>query len=478
MTKRLCGLLAVAVVVVLAAGVAAVRAELPEGRYRIYRMNGTYVEGDVKERADGSYEVKIGIGTVVIRRNEVKSIVSLEDVQRRQPGVVAPVLDARARSSRRPVSAEEIEEILSGITAEFDPTVRGSSRDDLMGELPLDEDALAEVKRLVGADAKVLIKPHFVMVYTSTPESARKLGSRLEAVWRWNVRFMEMLNLPAQVPEHKLEVVYFGTYKEFEAYNLNQGSNMPPGVLGYYHPEWNRSHFFDLATAPGLASVLERLKEKDIPWRVRQYFTNIITRWVEFKNQEVIQHETGHHIHFNIGLFPRDAFGGGSVPIWLVEGTTMMFEFPPTAAGASLGVLNHYRLDTLRRTWGEHPLTPEDWKMFIIDNSQWRGFHSYQLGWCLVYYLWKKHRDGYARYLRSVFGREEGVTMTNTEREKEFEDIFGRVDEKWVQKLYDFLDTLHVKPSLLPPDLDSPAEPPVDRSSGERSGPRGGRRPG
>jgi hypothetical protein len=187
---------------------------------------------------------------------------------------------------------------------------------------------------------------------------------------------------------------------------------------------------------------------------------------------EVIQHETGHHIHFNIGLFPRDAFGGNSVPMWLVEGTTMLFEVPPSAAGASLGVLNHYRLNNLRRHFGARPLSAADWKLFLIDNNLWPNaaghgsiFDSYQLGWSMVYYLWKEQRDKYAQYLQKIFGREEGETVSNTEREKEFEDIFGRVDEKWIDRYYAFLEKLQLRPSLLPPG-EEPA------TGGGQTGPR------
>ncbi|HQL53666.1 MAG TPA: hypothetical protein PLQ87_03090, partial [Phycisphaerae bacterium] len=57
-------ILALLAAVVLATQVVApARAEI-EGRYRIELMNGKYVEGDVKELPDGSYEVKTKHGVV------------------------------------------------------------------------------------------------------------------------------------------------------------------------------------------------------------------------------------------------------------------------------------------------------------------------------------------------------------------------------------------------------------------------------
>ncbi len=424
--------------------------EFVPGRYRIDLMNRKSLEGDVKKLEDGSYEVKMGIATLIVRPNEVKRIVALEDVTRRQGDISASDDGISLLRPRREITDEEIEEILSGITAEYDESIRGNTREDLMAELPLDEESLEEMKRLMGDDARVLIKPHFVMVYTSSDQSARELGARLESVWRHNVAFMDRLDIPARLPDSKLEIFYFGTWKEFNSYNLNQGSFMPIGVAGYYSPDWNRSHFFDFNKSPFVAEYDVIIDNPNADWRDRQLARNQKRRLVEYQNMEVIQHETGHHIHFNIGLFPRDSFGGGGVPIWLVEGTTMLFEVPPTAAGASIGVLNHYRLYMLRKTWGKHPLSPEDWKLFLIDNRRWRGFHSYQLGWAIVYYLYKEHREPYAEYLRSVFGRDEGYEMTMGEREREFENLFGRVDEDWVNDFYDFLDELNVKKSALP----------------------------
>jgi len=459
------------------------------GKYRIELMSGRYVEGEVKELSDGDYEVTTKHGIIVtVKKSDVRGMRALDEIKR-QRQVVANTSPDSISPLRRHIEDDEIEELLSGIVAHPDAELIGVSHEDMMAPLPLNEASLLDMMREAGVERQdvpieqqdhVLIKDHFVMVYTSSPESARALGSRLEAVWRWNVKFMKMMDLPARRPESKLEIYYFADWEEFDRYARNQGSPLPPGVMGYYSPDINRSHFFDMITMPGLREQVKRLEEDDMDWRERQKARNRINQIVEFHNVEVIQHETGHHIHFNIGLFPRDAFGGQSVPVWLVEGTTMMFEVPPSRAGASLGTLNDYRLFHLKDTWGPHPLSPQQWKLFLIDNSLWRGFDSYQLGWAMVYYLWKEHRPGYAKYLQKVFGREEGDILTMTEREKEFEDCFSRVDDEWVEKFYAFLDGLHVRPSLLPPEAREQYEKsnPGSRSGREGDRNRGRRRPG
>ena len=443
-----------------------------DGRYRVYRLNGSYVEGDVKRLPNGDYEVSVGIGTVVLKKHEIRGMVPMSGSE------ADPVRTPRGRrdrltSARPVVSKADIEEILSGITAEYDPSLEGHLVEDMMAPLPVNEESLEEMKRLMGPGAEVLLKPHFAMVYTSSEDSARALGARLESVWRANVKFLKLLDVPARLPDYKLEIMYFAEYEGLDAYCNNQANPLSPGVLGFYVPDWNRSHFYDLATSPWIKQRLAQAENKDVPWEERQYNKNVANAWVEFSNREVIQHETGHHIHFNIGMFPRDAFGGQKVPIWMVEGTTMLFEVPPSRAGASLGVMNHNRLHELRKKFGEHPLDEETWKAFLFDNRMWHGagwstYDSYQLGWSMVYFLFKERREQYGEYLRAIYGREEEVDVN--QRAAEFEGIFGPVSE-WIDDYYAFLDSLALRPSLTAPDLQkSYSQHKAEVESGRRGG--------
>jgi len=297
-----------------------------------------------------------------------------------------------------------------------------------------------------------------VMVYTGPDKAARDLATRLEAVWRWNVRFIEMNQLPARRPEHKLEVYYFSKYEEFVAHaRTAYGTDVGGGVLGYYQPRSNRSHFFDFATFPPVAQRLEQATRKGTPAREARRIRNTVNRAVDYENIGTIQHEAGHHIHFNIGLFPMNGLEReSSIPVWLVEGTTMLFEFPPNESGAGIGTINHKRLKEFREKTHGLRMGASEWKRLIIDNMAWYtnayGF-SYPLGWALVQYLWKEHRDSYSQYLREVFGREPDFRMTETEREAEFEKFFGRVDDAWVKKFRAFINRLHLKPSHVPPEL-------------------------
>jgi len=91
--------------------------------------------------------------------------------------------------------------------------------EDLEAPLTLDVESVKDMFAKAGLTWKegvppdkqenLLIKPHFVMVYTSPAKAARQLGARLESVWTWNVRFLRMLRIPARRPPSKLEIFYF-----------------------------------------------------------------------------------------------------------------------------------------------------------------------------------------------------------------------------------------------------------------------------
>ncbi len=469
MRNRTCIVAALAAVVLSLQLVAVAQAQVA-GRYRIDLMNGQAVEGDVKEMPDGSYEVKTKFGVVVtVKKSEVRGLRALEEAATDGKSGADKSAKTSATLLRREISDAEITAVLADIVARPDESLAGADRDEMLAELPVNDESLDDMKRIAGPESKVLLKPHFVMVYTSTTDQAQKLGSRLESIYRWKIQFMHMLERPVQRPPSKLEIYYFGTFKEFQ--NI---SAMPMGVAGFYRPDDRRSYFFDFETHPFIADAVTRAKDPKTPWQERQRLRNRITRYCENQNLEVIQHEAGHHIDFNIGLFPNNGLTRkASVPLWLVEGTTMMFEVPPTSAGASLGVMNNLRLNEVRSIWGKHPLSAPEWKRFIIDNSMWthppKGgvAASYCLGWSLVYYLWKTHRLEYGKYCKAVYEREEDVEMSNSDREKEFENLFGRVDEEWIKNFYKFLDSLQLKRSLLPLGDQQ-------RDSGENRGGRGG----
>jgi hypothetical protein len=444
---------AVFVGLVLAAWAAAPGWAQEHGRMRVQRMDGTWLEGQVEETPEG-YVITVRPGiSITLKKSEVKAL------QPAEPEEASRTEAEEEEAAGTPgLSNEEIEQLLEGLDTGFQPAGDESVSKDTH-ELPLDEAALKEMLFLAGTD-KYLTTPHVVLVYTSSDAEARRLAARLEAIWRWRVAYMEMLGLPLQLPPSKLEVFFFGTHKEFETYSVNSGGGRTGGgVLGYYSPNHNRSCFFDMKTWPPIERLAEPLKDKKTPPATRQKLENTINRWVEFQNMAVVQHEIGHHIDFNIGIFPRDLRleweSYDALPRWLVEGTTMMFELPPTRAGASFGTVNHARLNEFRQRFGQQKPTPAFLKTFVVNNGVFMsgGGTYYPFAWALVYYLFREHRQGLAEYARIISERDPGEEVSYSQREKEFEDCFGKIDEKWIDRWYKFMSELRLLRSMLPPDI-------------------------
>lgn len=422
-----------------------------QGRYRIELMSGQYVEGDVTEQADGSYQVKTKYGAVVsVKKGDVRAVRPLDDAQTKQAGTPGAAAERGSSSAEREVTDEEIEIILAGIVATPDVNAVGAGKDELEAELAVEERSLEEMKKIAGRDAKVLLKPHFALVYTATDESTQKLAARVESVYRWKIQFMRMVNMPARRPAHKLEIFYFGTFAEFAAQGANEN------VGGFYSPDANRSYFFDGLSHPQIVELVKRSKDKNVPYEERQRLRVRINRFIDHQNLEVVQHETGHHIDFNIGLFPMNGLERASgCPRWLVEGTTMLFEVPPSTGGASLGVMNHSRLDELRTFMAKQHFSAAEWRTFLFDSPnfwsrKWPEGSSYPVGWSMVYYLWKEHRPELGKYYKTVLERDDNTIMSEADRLSEFENLFGRLDEKWVEDYNKFIDGLQLKKSLLP----------------------------
>jgi hypothetical protein len=355
--------------------------------------------------------------------------------------IVAPAVprDRTEYRTRRPVSDSEVREILGSEEFDLDDVI--ASGPDPLVAVPADEASVQQMLRIAGGEpnAKRYETDHFVLVHTSTADKTRSLASRLEAVYHHVARWHEMLGIPVHPPENKLEVFFFGTHEEYLDYQGIQGFRMMQ-ALGFYMRTNNRSAFFDMYDYAPFAAQREQLKNAD--FQTRRRINNEIKNRTDKFNLEVIQHEAAHHIHFNVGTFPRR----GDLNSWVVEGLAQMFEVPPGEGGGSLGATNHGRLSEFRQIYRD----PErfDLRLFIVDNRLWQGGASYSMGWSLHQYLWAKHRDAYAKFMRLMSEREDDVTVSETQWQQEFEEFFGAIDEEWVKKWAEYMNGLQLRRSL------------------------------
>jgi hypothetical protein len=355
--------------------------------------------------------------------------------------------------SRREITQADIDAILGSDHVDIGSVDR-IEQVDLSQPLETDMDSVRQMLRIGGTKARYMDTfPHFVLVYTSDREKAQALGARLESVYQWNVKYMKMLDIPRiRMPKAKLEIFFFGTHEEYTAYQtLNGWRNM--GAIGFYMRTNNRSAFFDMMTYPPYKQQLDRVKDKSVPAAERQRVRSRIEHEVAHENLEVVQHEAAHHIHFNLGIFPAQ----GDVPRWMTEGLATMFEVPPSDAGASFGAINHFRVYHFRNAFGDRGQNLPDMRQFILNDGvfQQLGFHGYSIGWALNHYLFREHNEAYAKWMQLLAKRDDdwSLRLETAEKQEQFEEIFGEIDDEWVKNFNDYIASIQLRRSVLPPSI-------------------------
>jgi hypothetical protein len=410
------------------------------GRCRIVRTDGTIYVGDVIDEGD-AYKVAQKKNIFVrIPKNEVREFVQLAA----DGGADAAPGDQPAEASGK-LSSQELAAILGPSESFALLETYGESSTSALDACTTDEESVAEMQQLADPSrCDVLETDHFVFVYTSERKVAQRLAARLESVYRWNVRFMELMGIPSHRPRHRLEIYFFGKHEEFRAYAAYDIGGAGEGLLGFYMPPTNRSAFFAMEDWPPFQRAHEALGQKGIDGNRRMKVENLIRRLSDHMNLEVVQHEAAHHIHFNIGLFnPR-----APTPRWLGEGMAQMFEAPPSPTGGSLGTTNYSRLREFRRIHGaDREKFPPGYLSYFL----WRMPHGqftaadYPLGWAICHYLWSKERAAFGKFLLSISEMEDDVEVTPTEKQKMWEDAFGPLKEDWEKKFFKHMNSIPLK---------------------------------
>ena len=409
---------------------------------RIILTNNKEIVGTITTLED-SYDVQIAYGIKqTIAKNQVRRIVPLETGHAEQPPaeVIAPGAE---------VSAQEIQDIL-GAEPLTEMYVWDDVRPvDMMTPLPTDQDGLREMLRMAGQQAKYLETDHFVLVYTSDMEKAKRMAARFESIYKWRVWFANYMNLRMVRPEYRMESFFFGTHHEFQIYSSLLGDMSD--ALGFWHPYNNRSAYFDIDTYPMIAHYNQRYSDPNVDPQIRRRGKNMIDRWVEHYNYEVVQHEIGHHIDFNIGFFPQRA----DVPRWLPEGLTMQFEVAPSQLGASFGKINYNRLNELRRQYGPNLEALPPLRDFMLHQQIWFMGYNYPLGWALVHYLIKNYPESLSKFLQIMTQREDDWSELVPLQTKlaQMEDLFGKLDVEWTQRFKDYINSIPMRQSELTPPL-------------------------
>jgi hypothetical protein len=284
------------------------------------------------------------------------------------------------------------------------------------------------------APAKALQTEHFLLMHGTTQAQARALGARLEAVYRANVRLARELHANMNTPAHKLAVIFYDQYAEFQASLSSAG--LDDSSLGYFDPAENRCTFFDFETHPDVVRLrqeLAGLHQDD--WARRKRLSAQIAASLTAMNERIVQHEAAHMIQANVGLIPP----GSAPPAWLVEGLAELFELPFVERGASIALsVNRYRLREFQRLHPGHERLAELRR--LVAGEAWRGGPDYSLAWALTNYLYIRQRQRFATYVRAATTPAEAPAASK--RVEQFEDVFGPLDSEFAAQFGAYMSGL------------------------------------
>ncbi len=354
--------------------------------------------------------------------------------------------------------------------------------------VPAAERTHAELCALVGPKARAVTTKHFVVAYDTTIETVRRLTSRVEATSRGIEKFCTFNGIAYAPSKTPLEILLFDQPESFYRYAAALGVRAE-GLNGFYYTGTNRSAFFNILNHPSLGELrqgIERLEEQvaqlnrqefNKAQRARKrellkqlhYYRNRRNQLVEKLNRTVVQHETAHHLLYDGGVHVI----GAPNPVWLVEGLAVLFETPPSAKGAGIGVTNQMRLADFRAACGEkldpqkkrpRKMMPENLRTaydagrfiplrrfitlhrFSEDPSNPNVGYYYAQAWGLTFYLQRTQREELARYINALAKRTPGEPVAPEEELAQFEAVFGLVDARFERRWAAFIFNLRFVP--------------------------------
>ncbi len=350
----------------------------------------------------------------------------------------------------------------------------------------------AAMRRTMGGEVRIKHTPHFIVAYQEESPILDEFTVRLEHTYHGIQRFADLLDVPIEEPEQKLEVLFFHTPQDYYRHGASIGFRAV-GTYGVFMEDSNRASFFNVENDPALIQMQQgiadsqasvdrliasidrvngdrtriRLKLGDGSWETltraealeklentRQRLNRLKQRrasYIDHINRTVIQHETAHQVAFNFGLHTR----GAQNPKWFVEGVACLLETPPSRFGGGFGVINQYRLDDLRdavdpghekrklktkdvveamkegRCVSPRQLV-EDASLFEIRGPQLANV--YASSWALVQYLFRHEREAFSAYVRDLQARRPGQRFTPGEERALFETRFGKIDPRFERR--------------------------------------------
>jgi len=343
-------------------------------------------------------------------------------------------------------------------------------------KLPPDPDLAAQLIGITSKDYRIRESEHFTICYDTDYAAVRSMTGRLEGTYDAIARFSESLKWTDGLPDYRMGVILFDQFDAFAQYTKNAGLSAST-MAGFYSQQTNLSAFCHTLNSPAMKNIVQQIDhiEKRLQsFNSRSYSSSEVQARIDATlqqlrslqlqrdaivkriNRYVIQHEAAHQMLFNIGVHALRKYN----PNWLVEGLACQFETPQTDPRGQLRRTNHMRLADFRDALGvglkAKRVTEQEYKEAVRD-GQWvpladfitdpdlfiqrdeKVTFRYAQAWALVFYLHRKHKDEFSKYLNAITLLELKAYPDREHILNTFETIFSKTDESmeadWIKTM-------------------------------------------
>ncbi|MFK7736845.1 MAG: DUF1570 domain-containing protein [Pirellulaceae bacterium] len=251
---------------------------------------------------------------------------------------------------------------------------------------PLSQDEIfAKIKEELPQGVSVIRKKHYVIVYNSTRDYANYVGAQFELVYK-NFRnyWWSHHRIRLEEPRFPLVALVFRDRNSYLKYAVpDVGKQTAEQTIGYYNQESNLMVTYNINAQQGAG-----LKSAE-------------------RNLATIVHEAVHQMAYNSGLQVRLADN----PRWLSEGLAMFFESPTmrqvrgkVTITWKMGEVNRHNLFKFRQAKSQRLIKPGTLNL-LVANDDWflsNGEVSYPYSWALTYFLMKKNKESFSKYVQEL----------------------------------------------------------------------------
>ena len=257
---------------------------------------------------------------------------------------------------------------------------------------PLGADQIGrEGQQRLGPGFSVYRTQNYVIVYESSRDFAKWCGMFVERLHRTYYAFWKNQRLPLEESEFPLVVVVYKNRRSFETHCREEVGEGVIGILGYYSQHSNLVHVYDMTP------TIQKVNSPSV-------WSAAVLRHTNGERQvATLVHEAAHQLACNSGLQQRLA----PYPVWLSEGIAMFFETPDLGhqkGWNGIGSVHRQKLSDflVAQRDGRCPT----WNDVIQNNDAFTdtefAIAAYSQSWLLTYYLYKKKRKEFARYVQQL----------------------------------------------------------------------------